>query len=75
MSDKTTHPLAIGPNAEPGRSGGNGMRSGDRVEHRDGRKGVAVEFLSDGDALVTWDNGSHGVVRWGAIKPEDAVWL
>jgi hypothetical protein len=46
------------------------MQSGGRVIHLDGRRGVADEFLSDGDALVSWDDGTFDTVRWNSIRPE-----
>lgn len=54
------HPLAIRGN----QSGANGMCAGDRVRHIDGRTGIADEFLHDGDALITWDDGTFGEVKW-----------
>lgn len=61
----TVHPLAIIDHA----NGANGMRAGDRVRYiLDGRTGVADEFLSDGDALITWDDGSHGIVKWNWLE-------
>lgn len=40
--------------------------AGDRVEYRfeNHRRGVLDEALQDGDALVTWDDGSHTTVKW-----------
>jgi hypothetical protein len=67
---RAKHPYAIGPNAEPGGSGAFDMQSGCRVIHLDGRRGVADEFLSDGDALVSWDDGTFDTVRWNSIRPE-----
>ena len=66
------HPHAIGPGAEPGCSGAYDMQSGGRVVHLDGRRGVADEYLSDGDALVSWDDGTFDAVRWNSIRPEGA---
>ena len=54
------HPLARTNN----QSGTMNLRSGDRVRHiLDGRIGVADEFTQDGDALMTWSDGSFGIVR------------
>ena len=62
-----THPLAITPN----RSGAFGMAAGDRVIYQiDGRRGVADEFLCDGDAFVTWDDGTCGTVKWNHLQKE-----
>jgi hypothetical protein len=68
---RAKHPYAIGPNAKVGASGAYGMRSGGRVVHTNGRRGCADEFLSDGDALVSWDDGTFETVRWNSIRPED----
>ncbi len=40
--------------------------AGDRVEYRfeNHRRGVLDEALHDGDAFVTWDDGSHATVKW-----------
>lgn len=59
------HPLA-----RPGnRSGALGMKAGDRIRML-ARTGTADEFLQDGDCLVTWDDGEHGIVKWRGIWPE-----
>lgn len=61
------HPLAI-----PSRNGANGMTAGDRVVHTlDGRHGTADEFLSDGDAFVTFDDGKFETVKWRNLRPEN----
>lgn len=47
------------------------LNAGDRAVHvPDGRVGTADEFLHDGDALITWDDGSFGIVKWANLKPE-----
>lgn len=59
------HPIAL----EGNRSGALGMKAGDRVRHiPDGRTGTADEFLHDGDALITWDDGSYGTVKWNNLE-------
>lgn len=46
------------------------MKAGDRVRHDpDGRSGVVDEFLSDGDAYITWDDGTFGIVKWSLLSP------
>lgn len=61
------HPLAT----KGHRNGANGMKAGDRVKYTiDGRVGVADEFLSDGDAFVTWDDGTFETVKWNHLVPE-----
>lgn len=60
------HPLAI-----KGRNGACGMKAGDRVVYSiDGRRGVADEFLHDGDAFVSFDDGTHDTVKWNHLYPE-----
>ena len=54
-------------------NGANGMMSGDRVRYAiDGREGVADEFLSDGEALVSFDDGSCETVKWHHLRPASA---
>jgi hypothetical protein len=66
------HPFAMPNN----RSGGNSgsiyeVNSGDRIYHElSGRKGVLDECLSDGDAFVTWDDGTYETVKWNHLIPE-----
>jgi NOL1/NOP2/fmu family ribosome biogenesis protein len=50
------------------KSGAFDMKEGDRVRYIDGRIGVADEFLQDGDALVTWEDGSSGTVKWNNLR-------
>lgn len=53
------------------RSGANGMKNGERVIYTlDGRHGVADEFLHDGDAFVSFDDGSFETVKWNHLTPE-----
>lgn len=64
------HPLAIPNN----RSGANGMKAGDRVIYAiDGRRGVADEFLHDGDAFVTFDGGIYETVKWHHLRAEQLL--
>lgn len=63
------HPLAI-----EGKNGANGMVVGDRVVHvPDGRRGVADEFLHDGDAFITFDDGQFATVKWNNLMPEKSL--
>jgi chemotaxis protein histidine kinase CheA len=48
------------------------MQAGDRVIHIDGRRGVADEFLHDGDAFVSWDDGTFDTVKWNVLRRESA---
>jgi hypothetical protein len=58
------HPLALTDHP----NGANGMKAGDHVRYTiDGRTGVADEFLPDGDAFITWDDGSYGTVHWNHL--------
>lgn len=60
------HPLAISGN----KSGALGMRTGDHVRFVPERKtGIADEFLHDGDAYITWDDGTFGIVKWIHLVP------
>lgn len=42
------------------------VTEGDLVEYKyeNHRRGVLDEALQDGDAFVTWDDGSFGTVKW-----------
>jgi hypothetical protein len=63
------HPLAQTEH----KNGANGMKAGDRVCYTiDGRTGIADEFLHDGDAFVTWDDGTFGTVKWYHLEPATA---
>lgn len=61
------HPFAFSQN-DGGFTDGNDrlVVAGDRVEYRyEGHKrGVLDEALQDGDAFVTWDDGSCATVKW-----------
>ena len=47
------------------------VRAGDRVRYLiDGREGTLDEALHDGDAFVTFDDGSFGTVRWWNLVGE-----
>jgi hypothetical protein len=64
------HPLAFPNN----KSGAFNLNAGDRfIYDIDGRRGVADEFLSDGDAYVTWDDGTYGMIKWNHISPDPCV--
>lgn len=61
------HPQAFSKN-NGGFIDGNDCKvvAGDRVEYRfeNHRRGVLDEALQDGDAFVTWDDGSYATVKW-----------
>lgn len=63
------HPLAF-PDSTSSFDLGNGpVRAGDRIIYMpEGRTGVLDEALQDGDAFVTWDNGSYGTVHWNKLR-------
>lgn len=53
------------------KGGALGMLAGDRVVYDiDGRHGVALDFLQDGDAYVTFDDGSKAEVKWNHLTKE-----
>ena len=60
------------PHAFPGNKGGfidgndRKVVEGDRIEYRfeNHRRGILDEALHDGDAFVTWDDGSYATVKW-----------
>lgn len=58
------------------KSGANGMKVGDRVVYTlNGRRGVANEFLQDGDAEVSFDDGQPPhTVKWNYLVSE-AEWV
>lgn len=64
FTDFTPHPLSIGHN-----SGAYGMKAGDIVVTSDGQKCRLDEALPDGDAFVTWEDGSYGEVKWHRLAP------
>lgn len=70
MANQNPHPHAIIPN----RSGAFCLNSGDRfIYDIDGRCGWADEFLHDGDAFVTFDDGTHETIKWNLMSPEPAT--
>ncbi len=40
------------------------VTAGDHVEYIDGRKGILIEALQDGDADIQWDDGTFGMIKW-----------
>lgn len=59
------HPLAFKDN-NGGFTDANNVevKAGDPVEYMDGRKATLDEALHDGDAFVTFEDGSHETVKW-----------
>jgi hypothetical protein len=68
------HPLAM-RNESGGNSGAwNEVHSGDHVIYLiDGRTGTLDECLHDGEALITWDDGTFGNVNWYHLAPSAKV--
>lgn len=68
------HPFAIPGNRSGGNSGSpRQVSSGDRIIYDlDGRCGTLDECLQDGDAFVTWDDGTFGTVKWNHLRPDNA---
>ena len=68
------HPLAV-----KGKSGGNSgawneVHSGDHVICLvTGKIGILDECLHDGEAFVTWADGSFGTVKWRNLAPKVKV--
>jgi len=69
------HPLAIeNKNGFTDRRGEE-VKAGDKVIHLlDEKTAILDEALHDGDALVTWEDGSFGTVKWhNLLKAGDAL--
>jgi hypothetical protein len=73
-----THPLACWhPSGH--KSGGNcgawnEVHAGDRIFYLiDGRTGTLDECLHDGEAFVTWDDGTYETVNWYHLAPAHKV--
>jgi hypothetical protein len=65
-----THPFAFPGNKSGGNSGSaHEVHSGDRIVCcLTERRGTLDECLQDGDAYVTWDDGTFGTVKWNHLK-------
>lgn len=72
-----THPLAFTHHKSGGNSGAwNEVHAGDRIIYLiDGRTGMLDECLHDGEAFVTWDDGTYETVKWHNLAPEYKVRL
>lgn len=62
------HPLTFNTD-----TGANGMKAGEIVQHRDGRKCRLDEALHDGDAFVTWEDGTWGETKWYQLEPMERI--
>ena len=67
------HPLAFEENksAFTRYRTGERFQTGDKIRHaKDGRTGTLDEVLHDGEAFVTWDDGTYDTLKWEEIvKP------
>ena len=70
-----THPLAFPERRSGGNSGAwNEVHSGDKINCLiTGRTGTLDECMHDGEAFVTWDDGTYGVVKWHNLAPRNKV--
>lgn len=66
------HPYAIPENKSGGNSGSpSEVRAGNRIVcDITGKRGMLDECLQDGDAYVTWDDGTYATVKWNHLSPE-----
>ena len=66
-----THPFAFPERRSGGNSGAwNEVHDGDHVIYLiTGKTGTLDECLHDGDAFVTWDDGTFGTVHWYHLAP------
>lgn len=69
------HPFAIEGNKSAGNTGAwNEVQAGDRIIYLiNGRTGTLDECLHDGDAFVTWDDGTFETVKWRHLAPLSKV--
>jgi hypothetical protein len=70
-----TAALPIHPSAMIGnKSGAFDLSAGDRFIYSiDGRHGRADEFLQDGDAFVTFDDGTYDTIKWNHMVQETKI--
>ena len=74
-----THPFAFPERRSGGNSGAwNEVHDGDHVIYLiTGKTGTLDECLHDGDAFVTWDDGTFGncsLVSFGAVSKGEGDW-
>lgn len=69
------HPCAFPENKSGGNSGAwNEVHAGEDIIYLiDGRTGKLDECLHSGEAFVTWDDGSYGIVNWYNLAPKAKV--
>lgn len=68
------HPLALKTNTVGNSSAWNEVRAGDHVICLDtGKTGTLDECLHDGEALVTWDDGTFADTKWHHLAPSAKV--
>jgi len=66
---RAAHPLAS-PDNKSGFEDRNGqdVRAGDKVRYLvNGRTATLDEAMHDGEAFVTWSDGTHGAVKWNNL--------
>jgi hypothetical protein len=66
-----SHPLAFTGRRNGGTNKhGVSISAGDRIRNPfNGKCGIADEFLQDGDAYITYDDGTHDCVKWHNLEP------
>lgn len=66
-----SHPFAIVGHRNGGTNKfGQTMEAGCRVRNPfNGKVGVADEFLQDGDAYISYDDGTFDTVKWYHLEP------
>lgn len=68
------HPLAIKGNNGGNNGTWNEVKAGDHIINLiDGRTGTLDECIHDGDAFVTWDDGTFDIVKWHNLAPSAKV--
>lgn len=70
------HPFSFAHTRPNGGNSGawNEVHAGDHVVYLiDGRKGILDECLHDGEALISWDDGGYGTVKWYHLAPSNKI--
>lgn len=63
-----THPMAFPNTGGFEDRNGNDVKAGDKVLYLiNGRKATLDEALQDGDAYVTYEDGTHGNIKWNHL--------
>lgn len=70
MDEYPPHPYAIQHHPKFWECGAMDIRHGQEfIDTLDGRRGRLDEALSDGDAFVTWEDGTYGTAKWHRFVP------